>query len=343
MDSHSQYLTSLVLGLALGLVACGGGGVGNPSLAAESPSDASGSGVGGSTHESVGFLDIMRDAPFSVPYTGVRRVTMNHVGALPVDYREEVAADGLGAFAIEPIEVLSSHPNGPELLLSKGRQQVFDYRNRDFRVLVPSLFQQNYNYSVDPISSFVLGRECFDLTVLRPAPYAGGSYSVQMDTETGLILDWQEFDAASNEISHVQFESLELQNPDFSGFTLVSGFLTETVLDIQGDLGVAAGFNVLDPSLPPTGFELYSASLLEAAANLGDPWVRLLYTDGLERVWILHRAPTMSSGGTVTPPRVHIYPTEAWTVAVGQIEGYEVMAAGRVPQKQLLQMLQSCF
>lgn len=343
MASSSQHLTSLVLGLSLGLVACGGSGVGNPSSAAEAPPNASAGDSGGTTHESVGILEIMRDAPFSVPFTGVRRVTMNHVGAQAVDYREEVAADGLGAFAIEPIEVLGAHPNGAELLLSKSRQQVFDFRNRDFRVLVPSLFQQKYTYSVDPIPSLVIGRECFDMTVARPAPYSGGSYSVQMDTQTGLILDWREFDAAGNVLSHVRFESLELQNPDFGGFNLISGFLTETVLDIQGDLGVAAGFEVLTPSLPPTGFELHSASLLEMPSNPGDPWVRLLYTDGLERVWILHRAPTMASGGTLTPPRVHVYPTQAWTVAVGLIGGYEVMAAGRVPKKQILQMLESCF
>ncbi|MFT7676539.1 MAG: hypothetical protein ACI8QC_000510 [Planctomycetota bacterium] len=346
MAARMHRIASLALGLSMGLVGlvgCGRVGADSVSLAAEGSSDASSSGAGGIIENSVSIFDLMRDAPFMVPYTGVRRVTMNHIGSLPLDYREEVAGDGLGSFAIEPIEILSAHPNAAELLIRKGLQQTFDYRNRDFRVLVPSLFQQNYNYTLDPNPSQVLGRDCFSLTVQRPAPYVGGSYAVQMDVETKLVLDWREYDASGNEISHVAFESLELQSPDFNGFNMVSGFMTETELDIQSNLAVTAGFAVLTPSLPPTGFELYGASLLESTSTPGDPWVRLLYTDGLERVWILHRAPAMSSGGTFAAPVVHVYPTEAWTVAVGKIGGYEVMAAGRVPKKQILQMLESCF
>ncbi len=258
------------------------------------------------------------------------------------DYREDVASDGQGRFAIEPLEMLGAHPDGEFFLMLRSSQQVFDYRYRDFRVLDSALFQSSYTFTIASAATQVIGRDCIHLTVHRAAPFLGGHYEVDVDAETFLVLQWKEFGVAGNLLAHVEFESLDL-TPDLVGLDLISGYLTSTELDIHTNLTAAAGFEVLTPALPPTGFTLAEATLLEQ--DSGEVWIRQLFTDGLERAWLVHgpQHAASASGTSAADDRLHVYTAGAWTVVAGSLDGYEVMATGRVRKAQLMDMIDSSF
>lgn len=292
----------------------------------------------GTISQSTSLFDTIRDAPFTVAYRGLRRVRSTYPHSVGFDYREDVASDGQGQFAIEPLEMLGAHPDGELFLMLRSGQQVFDYRYRDFRVLDSVLFQSNYTFTIASATTQVIGRDCLHLTVERAAPFLGGHYEVDVDVETSLVLQWKEFGVAGNQLAHVEFESLDLQ-PDLTGLDLISGFLTSTDLDIHANLTAGAGFEVLTPALPPTGFVLAEATLLEQ--DSGDVWVRQLYTDGLERAWLIHGPQHASAGGL--EDKMHVYTAGAWTVVAGSFDGFQIMAAGRVRKAQLMDMIDSSF
>lgn len=332
------------LALSLLATACGQAGLGSSSQGQDAGTlDAAGaeSDQVGFTSQNTSLFDAIRDAPFQVAYRGLRRVRASYPQSQSYDYREDVASDGQGAFAIEPLEMLGAHPNGELFLVLRSGQQAFDYRYRDFRILNSGLFQSSYQFTIDPTASQVLGRDCFHLVVQRAAPYLGGHYEVDVDTESSIVLQWKEFGVQGNLLAHVEFESFDL-TPDLTGLDLITGFLTTTELDIHTSLDTEAGFDVLTPSLPPTGFELASATLLEQ--DTGETWIRQLYTDGLERAWLVHGPQQVAAGGASVPDdRLHVYTTGAWTVVAGIIDGFEIMAAGRVRKAQLMDMVESSF
>lgn len=286
-------------------------------------------------------LEQIRDAPFVVNYRGTRRVRLNYLRSDSVDYIEEVAADGLGQFSIEPMEVLGANPNADLVLALKSAHRVFDYRYRDFRVLDPALFDANYEWVLSEEQTSVVGRSCHHLIVPRLAPFQGGHYEADVDVETSLVLQWKEIDPAGTVLAHVAFDSIAF-GADLSDVDLTSGLLTATELDISGDFSHDVSFQVLTPSLLPTGYQLASATVLELASeeNSSDPndvWLRQLFTDGLQRAWLLHGPQVQSNGEDM----IYVYSDGAWTIAMGKFDGNQVFAVGHVSEDQLLDMLRS--
>jgi hypothetical protein len=108
-----------------------------------------------------------------------------------------------------------------------------------------------------------------------------------------------------------------------------------------GDLESSLGFDVLVPALPPTGYVLDRVELM--STDDGD-WAKLQYTDGLERVFLLHQAQDQSGfQGSASAGTVCTGGLGRWSLVDGNVQGFEVILAGKVAQDDLLDMLKSAL
>ncbi len=320
-----------------------------PSRSAASASDASGGPVGASA-EAGTFLARLAASGVGIAYRLERRVEYYlEPGSMPsLAYREEVLTDGAGNFAVDPLAMVQPIPAGldPELFLTvqKGREG-FVLRHRDFAVRDEARFVTNYDVTVLDPDAVVLGRPCVELDVRR-SQVAERSYRVWIDSATDVVLLQEEYDALGVLLARVEAEAFEV-DPDLEGVPLSGAPSRFATLDPE-----RPGEHPFPTSLPvavPAGFTLAEMASIDFE---GQPWVRYLYGDGLEQVFVLIGAPAPapsvhSTGGTTVgqaksaASHLWYFQVGAWSVLQGEIEGREVAALGKLHRADLELLLQS--
>ncbi|MDP6408134.1 MAG: sigma-E factor regulatory protein RseB domain-containing protein [Planctomycetota bacterium] len=277
-----------------------------------------------------------------VEYRGERRVFLSNPAlttAPSIEYREEVGSDGLGAFFVRPLEVLSPplDPTALDLfLMLQEERQGFMFRYRDFRIGDLELFMERYQVAVRPQEEEIAGRTCQILEVSR-RENAERDYVLAVDPKTGLLLRYEETFQSGEPVARVEFESLEL-DPDFSDGALTGGPSTWVPFDPDQALPSQVNFDPLRPKLPPEGFQLAHAS---SRMVMGQAWLRFVYHDGVDQVLFLHDGPETSGGPLPGTDTVSVFTLGAWTVVEGEIGGHTLFVMGKVDEQDLLGMVQS--
>ena len=288
------------------------------------------------------------EAPWQTRYAGVRRVesqVVNGNNQVGLAYREEVAADGTGRFALDTVEVLSFVPDPVVFGLTQKLREGFLYRYRDFRIRDLSLFFSNYLVQ-DLGETTVADRPCAQIQVRRKAEVAS-AFLVALDQATGLVLKFEERDANGQLRTAMEFESLDL-DPDLEGVAWFELDTPEKSLDLGQDLGAQVGFEVMQPAVYPEEFQLWKATSLRADDDTR--WVKLTLTDGLEPLFFFQKvqAPVVLEGSGVTAAptstqldEVWVYQMGAVQVVQGTVRDHEILALGKVPAELLLDLIES--
>lgn len=288
------------------------------------------------------FLGKLASAPFETAYSGVRRVELRQdvVGAPNVlEYTEQVVSDGQGKFALEILEVLSSGVDAELLRIQHGPRQRFHYCYRDVGIHDLARALESYTIRVRDESGSVAGVACVELEV-RSRREGGGTYRFLVDPRTGLVLGSEERSHAGQLVRRMEFESIEM-DADVSGYELSEWRMERVTVQAEGN-GPALGFDVLEPTLPPTGYTLEETSAVVDPE--GDVWARLEYGDGIERVFLMHGEPVDSGlPGGASLGRVDEMQLGPWNVITGRVKGYPLLVMGKVPTEDLLVMLQSAL
>lgn len=283
-------------------------------------------------------LDLLMSKPENILHQGVRRVTL--AGEFePLVFTEELTCDGDGGFYLEPLQVISGHHDPDLFLLLESGRAPFAFRYRDFRVEDPQRFQGTYLVSEQGAGS-VAGIATVRLSVVRRQ---GGAttWAVDIDPSTGLILAAEEWNGAES-LSRMEYLSLDLQ-PDLTGLPIGQHRYERSNLDPSVDLANQLGYKVLVPSLLPAGFQQDEVAIMSPTPGTPeDKWIRIEYGDGLNRVVFLQRRqnPALlyngSSKGTIRVDQIG-----AWVIVTGTLDAHEIVLAGKVPEQNLLEMLQS--
>jgi hypothetical protein len=281
-------------------------------------------------------IGMIERAPFETHYRGIRHVLLHQEGA-PLEYREQVGADGRGKFLIETIEILSPHQDPDTLLLWLDLRQSFNYRYRDFRIRDLVQFRHNYTTAVLPLTQ-VAGEDCVQLRFEATTPHAASYYIVAVHEENGLVLKWQEYSLQNGQLlGEMYFETIGF-DADLSDLQLREEYAFPfEPLDL--DLP-EAGFELLRPSLPPAGYRLVAIEMLSSP----DVWVSNIYTDGIEMAFLLHQEPILSNyEGGASVGTVTTMPFGPWNIVHGEVQGFPVILAGKVHEQDLYSMLNSAL
>lgn len=334
------------------LAGCGGGLDAQPAASAAAATTVGG-GASAPAHPSgvanAQFLRRLQSARVTVAHRGVRRVEQHwRIGdeAQELSYREQVASDGAGRFAIEALEQLTpgadqaseSAADGAFMLLHQARAG-FTWRYRDFAVRDVDAFLMNYD--LVPLGSLavVLGRPCDEYFVQRSVGHAV-RYSIAVDRETGLVLRTRHETAAGDLLGLVEYESLELA-PDLSAVAWHTPVTHEEPL--ERDPNAAAQQLGFRPRLPRTDggvFRLLEAQLITAPDPQGGEqrWAKHTLTDGVEVLFFLH-------GGSAPAAREDVVrvapPVGPWNTAEGSLRGEQFTCLGRVSVDELLDVIAS--
>ena len=285
------------------------------------------------------FLSLVEQAPFQNAFRGTRRGELRYDPASPVIYREDVGADGLGKFAVDPIEVTSAD-NQVVLESLLAIRQIFHYRFRDWRIKDYVLFLQNYTWQVLDGDFIIAGVSCMRVEVVRPHTSPPSHYLVDIDPLTGMVLAWKECDDLANVVAMAEFETFQYGG-DVSGLMLVDRFFTGTTIHpIDGDLEGIFGFVPVIPTMMPTPGVTLSQDV-EKMNVYGEIWAKVSMTDGLETTVFLSRAPEGSA--KVQPSTVTTLSLGTWTGIEGKIGNQPVRVAGKFSPTLLELTLESAF
>lgn len=344
------------------LAGCGGGLDAQPAESAAAATTV-GAGASAPVHPSgianAQFLRRLQSARVTVAHRGVRRVEQHwRIGdeAQELSYREQVASDGAGRFAIEALEQLTPGSNqaaesaadgsaadgaavdGAFVLLHQARAG-FTWRYRDFAVRDVEAFLLNYDLLPLGSLAVVLGRPCDEYFVQRSVGHAV-RYSIAVDRETGLVLRTRHETAAGELLGLVEYESLELA-PDLSAVAWHTPVTLEEAL--ERDPNAAAQQLGFRPRLPRTDggvFRLLEAQLIIAPDPQGGEqrWAKHTLTDGVEVLFFLH-------GGNDPAAREDVVrvapPVGPWNTAEGSLRGEQFTCLGRVSVDELLDVIAS--
>ena len=338
----------LLLGAALallGLTACDQG----PATAG-SPTDARGAVA------STSLLHLMVGAPQRVEYQGVRRYEArwsDASGPQSLVYRERVSSDGRGRFAVDPVEliepVLSPAETGQFLLLQKLREGLF-FRYRDFTIRNVDAFALNYQADFTgqqlPVAGHLAERLIIEASSER-VEEAVRRYTVDVDPTNGLVLRVREELVDGTLVSLAEFESLSYA-PDLTGIAFNQSVGGETSLPTSTPLTAPVlGFQPHPPKQVPQGWRLHEVATLTDPTT-DRPWVKLVYTDGLEVLFFAEAGPGQPTfqqhgGGAAQPARVRSLSIGSWTVLQGQLDGRELVVMGRSGEDVLADLVRSTF
>lgn len=297
------------------------------------------------------------DPRLSVAHAGIRRLEFPHVAGPGRSFRERIATDGKGNYSIQPFDALeasSSEWDNFELL-QRGREG-FHFRYRDFLVRDPRLFARNWRTTDQERMVLVAGRACalYRVERMEGEPVV---FELSIDADTGLVLASQELDADGQLVATMTYESLRL---DLDPSTVVWHVPAneERVLDpAKTDLAEAIGEQPLRPRLLPRGYgPLETATVGDGK---GAKWLMLTYSDGIEPLFFFQamqgangvsdanahelaaRSEARLDGAQRTPSSVVVFEIGAATAIQGTVDGFELMVIGRVPQAELLDLIES--
>lgn len=337
----SVHLGAALLGLAFGLAGC----------------DASSAQAGGAEQAFVlragqagdPLLRKLQTAPTAVAYLGTRRIEQSwKIGDHDYvsSYREQVASDGKGRFALKTLELLAPvmPPSQEDLwrLLQESRAG-FLFRYRDFRIHDPAQMARNYTLALLGSTCKVAGRDCDELSVaLRGA--APFTYALAVDRETGLVLRCEQRDSEGGLMSLVEFESVEFAPQFDPQLEWHEPSNEEEALPLGARAVSTLGFVPRQPLTDGAKFRVLEASVVRSAEPSGAGelvWAKTVLTDGIESVIVLHGGPDTSAPAEDV---VRISPSVGpWNHVEGTLHGERIMAIGRVSTVDLLDLVQSTF
>lgn len=306
-------------------------------------------------------IDRVQDAAQRVSHSGVRRIESyyNLDGkSEALVYLEEIQTDGKGHFAITPLGAVQGGPANPDAFFALQLiRRGFHQRYRDFLVRDLDAFLDNYQMKSRAALVQVAGRECLQFDVVRRD--SSVRYEVALDSTTGLVLRYRQFDQAGQLYSMMEYESYTA-NPDLSGVVFQQPITQETPLSEASDLG----FEPLTPRLlPDSAFTFLEAtSVLEPSS--GAKFAKLIYTDGVEPIFFVDGGleapvyPNLDSRtgnfeaalaslsqaeGPSIADEVRVFTEGPLTVVWGNVGGHWVLLVGRVTQAELIDMLTSAL
>lgn len=322
----------LLAGLLAGLGACGGV---EGTSTATSPGDPE---VDLSTGGGLDILQASMDAPWSTRFRGTRRVRIES-GASPVEYLEEVGADGKGGFSIQALSLETPHSDENVFLSLLDLRQTLSYRFRDFSIKDWELFTQSYAVAIlDEVRS-VAGLPTVGFKVERMSD-ARSRYEIDVEPDTGMVLAYTELDAATGQLmTEVAYESIDFQ-PDLTGMVMVEFmYPTKKVSLVKGTLSQKFDFEPLVPKYLPPGYRMLEEMHRQEAPD--GVRAKVFLTDGLEVIVLGSQKPLDTSH--VTASRVVSTDLGTWTGIMGEVQGYPVLVAGKVDALEQSLVLQSAF
>lgn len=353
--SRGPWLASLVCASAL-VAGCGGDAAGATTV------EAAGSGarapvlVAGPS-----IFDLLESAAWSTPYSGTRRLWSRAESAgrpSELEYREHVACDGAGGFAIETKDLQQPRLSAAQFdvfqLLQKGRE-AFLFRYRDFHVRDSARMLRNYSVDDAGQTVVVAGRPCDVLVFERARSHRArpaGGYRVAVDTATKIVLRTDEFDERGATVATMEYESITFAPPPAT--TVYHADLPANAFDPKvADTRTVLGFTLHTPTLVQD-FQLASCERIDVQGRV---WARLLYHDGIEPFFFMQSgerapetnelapqlAPHAAPAGTQDMPVVRVFTAGTWTVAQCSIEGAEYVVAGKASEAFLVSALQSAL
>ncbi|MEW6744340.1 MAG: sigma-E factor regulatory protein RseB domain-containing protein [Planctomycetota bacterium] len=176
-----------------------------------------------------------------------------------------------------------------------GRQIVLE---RDFRLRFRELIAQNYDIVQDVVDELFLERHTF---VVRLVPREGRSerpaWRVRVDKETGLVVEYQEYDPEGGLMASMAFESIDYQ-PSLDGIEFPAYDRVERrELSIDEAKG-AVPFKLYEPQWYPNGFTRVAVQLISLSVRGADhSVVQFTYSDGVVE-FVLFESPPLDD----TPP-----------------------------------------
>lgn len=301
----------------------------------------------------------LQAAPFGVPnaldrfaHEGVRLVEFFAPDGSRLAYREHVATDGQGRFTIGSTELVEGKGQDPELFaLLQNASQGFLHRYRDFAIRNGERFDRNYDWQELDGARLVAGRDCRVIEVVGKRGERG-SYVLALDEATGIVLASEERDRSGRLAHAVTYESFDAA-PDLSRIEWHAPVNQERRLDLGQSLSEQIGAPVLEPRLLPAGYAWSEAATVDDGQR---PWLKTTYTDGVRTVLFLQglatldkdgievsAAPASPATGPSASDRVTVYSMGAVTVVQGHVAGRDVIALGRVPEAELLDLIESAL
>lgn len=286
-----------------------------------------------------------------VAHEGVRRVEVYDRTVAPprfLAYREKIVTDGKGRFSLEPLEAITPvAPDWNSFQLLQRVREDYVFRYRDFAIRDAELFRANYVLRDLGVSSEIAGRAASSYRVERKQ--GAGTYEIAVDDQTGLVLRYRQLDGEGRELSSMVYETYDAA-PDLTRFRPYTAVAPPYELDETWDLAVQIRQEVHTPRLLPEGYALRRAVTLQD--GVGQNWLRLTYTDGVESLFYLSQisnpfraagAPTPLGPDTLAPSEVMVFRMGAALAAQGAFQGREFVAVGKVPEPELLDMIESAF
>jgi len=331
------------VGLALALGACGSG-TGSDSGVLSSQARTS-------TRPTLPEGAASTEQMLTVAHAGVRRVEVTDHSVDPprfLAFRELVVTDGNGHYSLTPTEAITPvAPDWTQFSLLQRIREGYLFRHRDFAIRDLGLFQENY-VLIDLDSSVqIAGRDCARYRVEhRTQP---GSYEVAIDLGTGLVLRYEAFDGRDRTLVAMEYEIYD-DTPNLDGFVPHEEISPPRELDWTWDLPVQINQAVSTPRVLPEGYALRRAVTLRDGTN--KHWLRLTYTDGVESLFFLTEIsnPFLQAGpvtplapGSVVVSAVTVFEMGTAMAAQGTFGGRQFIAVGKVPEAELLDMIESAL
>jgi len=211
-------------------------------------------------------------------------------GLLVESYREELISDGQSKFSLKVLETLIGMPMDWDS--RKRIREGFAFRYGTFEVRDLSLAAQNFVIYATGSTRIIAGRlsDHFSISALVGV---GSRYEIWVDPISGLVLRSERHDASDVLRFTREYEALNLA-PDLSTAVWFQGVHNEIQLDMTQPLGDQVGLPVLTPSLLPAGYSLLNAFQL---TDQGQTWIKLVYSNGIEPLFMLQRPVIANTGG----------------------------------------------
>ncbi|MBL8859803.1 MAG: hypothetical protein JNL28_14950 [Planctomycetes bacterium] len=308
-------------------------------------------------------FDRLQRAPLTVAHSGVRRLEYHYEIASvqhTLVYEEQVSADGNGRFALDPLRVGEPQMTVTQRetfdLVQKSRQGFF-FNYRDFGVRHSALFMANYTITDLNTHPVVAGRACNEFEIKRRTA-ARVTYRLAVDIETGLILRSVETAPNGNLTATSYFTSITI-GPVAGEVVWFDPLQGTELLDTTGQIDQGLKFTPIAPRLVPAGYQLLRS---EVVRNGNDPWVRHIYSDGIENIFLLHsggrpidnriadenHGPTRSKyqGASGVAPAdttyaVRMLEAGPWTLAEITRGNEQIFCAGKIGEDEVLLVLRS--
>ncbi|MSR61833.1 MAG: hypothetical protein EXS08_05255 [Planctomycetes bacterium] len=292
---------------------------------------------------------VRRDARLRVAHSGIRRLEFAALSGPGLAFDERITTDGDGHYALEPAQGLESTTidNGSFELLHHLREGFF-FRYRDFVVRDARTFARNWRVIDRGQSTLIAGRTCARFRVERALGTAC-AYELCVDPTTELVLASEEYDGSGSLVASMTYASIDL-TPNLSRVAWHQSGNEETSLDRAHPLGEQIQARSLEPRLLPQGYVPLEAAVVRAG---DDAWLKLTYCDGVQPLFFLHSidANSLGKAAQVDGQRIGATPRSPSSVVAcqvgsattlqGTVDGFEVIAVGKVSQGELLDLLES--